>query len=153
MKRLIVGTIAFLCGSLDIALAQTFTPHAEIRRDTSLVDGWRFVKRDVAGAEQKNFDDQTWEIISIPHTWNAKDGQDGGNDYYRGPGWYRRKLSISSGDLKKRVFLRFEGAATVTQVYVNGKLAGEHRGNFAAFCFDITPLLHAGKDNIIAVRV
>src|SRR5262245_58475425 len=90
MKCLIVGTIAFLCGSLDIALAQTFTPHAEIRRDISLVAGWRFVKRDVAGAEQKNFDDQTWEIISIPHTWNARDGQDGGNDYYRGPGFYRR---------------------------------------------------------------
>src|SRR5262245_64982446 len=94
MKCLIVGTIAFLCGSLDIALAQTFTPHAEIRRDISLVDGWRFVKRDVAGAEQKNFDDQTWEIISIPHTWNARDGQDGGNDYYRGPGFYRRHFFI-----------------------------------------------------------
>jgi beta-galactosidase len=122
-------------------------------RDAKINDGWKFVRHDVAGASATKLDDSNWQNVSLRHTWNAKDGQDGGNDYYRGPGWYRRKLSVSSGDLKKRVFLRFEGAATVTQVFVNGKVAGEHGGNFAAFCFEITPLLHAGKDNVIAVRV
>src|SRR6516225_8589173 len=66
-------------------LAQTFTPPADIRHDTSLVDGWRFIKSNVTGAEQESFDDQSWAVVSIPHTWNALDGQDGGNDYYRGP--------------------------------------------------------------------
>ena len=123
------------------------------QRDTKINDGWRFVRSDVKGASDANFIDAAWTPVTLPHTWNARDGQDGGNDYYRGPGWYRRTLAVSSGDLKKRIFLRFDGAATVTQVFINGKPAGEHRGNFAAFCFEITPLLHAGKDNVIAVRV
>src|SRR5262245_19143735 len=50
-------------------LAQTFTPPGEIRHDTSLVEGWRFIKDDVPCAEQENFDDQSWAVISIPHTW------------------------------------------------------------------------------------
>src|SRR5262249_12822269 len=153
MKRLIVGTIAFLCGSLDIALAQTFTPHAEIRRDTSLVDGWRFVKRDVAGAEQKNFDDQTWEIISIPHTWNALDGQDGGNDYYRGPGFYRRHFSIDASEAGRQLFIHFDGVNTVTDVWVNGVYLGQHRGGFGMFRFEMTSAARVGGDNVLAVRV
>jgi len=153
MKRLIVGTIAFLCGSLDIALAQTFTPHAEIRRDTSLVDGWRFVKRDVAGAEQKNFDDQTWEIISIPHTWNARDGQDGGNDYYRGPGFYRRHFFIDASEAGRQIFIHFNGVNTVTEVWVNGVYLGQHRGGFGMFRFEMTSVVRIGGDNILAVRV
>src|SRR5262245_18437731 len=136
MKRLIVGTIAFLCGSLDIALAQTFTPHAEIRRDTSLVDGWRFVKRDVAGAEQKNFDDQTWEIISIPHTWNARDGQD-----------------VDASEAGRQIFIHFNGVNTVADVWVNGVYLGQHRGGFGMFRFEMTSVVRVGGDNVLAVRV
>ena len=32
--------------------------------------------------------DETWETVDLPHSWNAVDGQDGGNDYYRGTAWY-----------------------------------------------------------------
>src|SRR5262249_21757825 len=77
------GTSQSLSPGGRVNLAQTFTPPAEIRHDTSLVDGWRFIKSDVTGADQESFDDQSWAVISIPHTWNALDGQDGGNDYYR----------------------------------------------------------------------
>jgi len=153
MKRLVVGTIAFLCASLDIALAQTFTPHAEIRRDTSLVDGWRFVKRDVTGAEQENFDDQTWDIISIPHTWNARDGQDGDNDYYRGPGFYRRHFFIDASEAGRQIFIHFNGVNTVTEVWVNGVYLGQHRGGFGMFRFEMTSVVRVGGDNILAVRV
>ena len=115
--------------------------------------GWKFARQDVMGAQSPGFDDSHWATVKLPHTWNALDGQDGGNDYYRGPGWYRLKLPIRSSDKHRNFFLRFEGAATVTDVYVNGEHAGQHRGNFAAFCFDITPLVRPGKDNVIAVRV
>ena len=53
----------------------------------------------------------------------------------------------------KSLFLKFDGAATVAEVFVNGQPAGTHRGNFAAFCFDVTSLLRVGQDNVIAVRV
>ena len=122
------------------------------RTDRTIDDGWRFVRQDVPRAQTLSFDDSKWQKISLPHTWNALDGQDGGNNYYRGPGWYRRRVSISTGDLRKSIFLHFDGSSLVTDVYVNGLSAGQHRGGFGAFCFEITNLLHSGN-NILAVRV
>jgi beta-galactosidase len=153
MNRLIVGTIAFLCASLDIALAQTFTPPAEIRHDTPLVNGWRFVKRDVTGAEQETFDDQSWDAISIPHTWNARDGQDGGNDYYRGPGFYRSHFFVDASEAGRQIFIHFNGVNTVTDVWVNGVYLGQHRGGFGMFRFEMTSVVRVGGDNVLAVRV
>jgi beta-galactosidase len=153
MNRVIVGTILFLCASLGMAPAQTFTPPAEIRRDTSLVDGWRFVRHDVTGAEQGTFDDQSWDIISIPHTWNAHDGQDGGNDYYRGPGFYRRHFFIDASEAGRQIFVHFNGVNTVTDVWVNGVYLGQHRSGFGMFRFEMTSVVRIGGDNVLAVRV
>lgn len=117
--------------------------------DRLIDQNWRFVRMDMPGAEAPSFNDSHWQKLNLPHTWNNYDGQDGGNNYYRGPGWYRTHLSIPGG---KNYFLRFDAASTVADVYVNGTFIGEHRGNFAAFCFDITRAVHPG-DNVIAVRV
>jgi len=122
------------------------------RKDNLIDDKWRFVKSDVAAAQVPGFDDGGWETVDLPHTWNARDGQDGTAQYYRGPGWYRRHLAVAAADIGRRMFLKFDAASLVAQVYVNGQLAGTHRGGFAAFCFDVTGLVHAG-DNVIAVRV
>jgi beta-galactosidase len=106
-------------------MAQTFTPPAEIRHDTSLVDSWRFIKNDVTGAEQENFNDESWTVISIPHTWNAQDGQDGGNDYLRGIGFYRRHFSIDASEAGRQLFIHFDGVNTVTAspIRICGKAA------------------------------
>ena len=153
MNRVIITTVAFLCASLDMALAQSFTPPAEIRRDTPLVDGWRFIKSDVTGAEQESFDDQSWDVISIPHTWNARDGQDGGSDYYRGPGFYRRHFSINTSEAGRQLFIHFNGVNTVADVWVNGVYLGQHRGGFGMFRFEMTSAVRVGGDNVLAVRV
>jgi beta-galactosidase len=134
---------------------------AEPRSDTLLDTGWHFLRADVEGAAQPVFDDSNWQTVTVPHTWNAQDGQDG-SDYYRGPGWYRHTFGVPATAEGRRVFLRFEGASTVTEVYVNGQLAGEHRGGFGAFCLEITHLLKFGPANeaakpsplnVLAVRV
>jgi len=146
------------CGSSNpfspgvVKLPQTFTPPAEIRHDTSLVDGWRFIKSDVPGAEQENFDDQSWDAISIPHTWNAQDGQVFG-DYYRGPGFYRRHFFIDASEAGRHLWIHFSGANTVTDVWVNGVYLGQHRGGYAMFRFDMTSAARVGGDNVLAVRV
>src|SRR5262245_7333458 len=136
-----------------VNLAQIFTPPSEVRRDTSLVDGWRFIKANVPGAEQENFDDQSWSVVSIPHTWNAQDGQDGGDDYYRGPGFYRRHFSIEASEAGRQLFIHFNGANTVTDVWVNGVPLGQHRGGFGMFRFEMTSAARVGADNVLAVRV
>jgi beta-galactosidase len=122
------------------------------RSDVLLDADWRFLRADVPDASQTVFDDSNWKTVSLPHTWNARDGQDG-SDYYRGPAWYRRTLEIPGKAAGRRAFLRFEGAGTVTNVYVNGRFVGEHLGGFGASCCEITPFVEFGASNVIAVRV
>ena len=126
---------------------------ASPRLDIGIGGEWKFVRQDVAGAAAVDFDDSAWQLVNLPHTWNNMDAQDGGNDYYRGVGWYRRHLVVDAQHAGKSLFLKFDGAATAAEVFVNGDLVGAHKGNFAAFCFDATPVLQVGKDNVIAVKV
>jgi beta-galactosidase len=114
--------------------------------------GWKFLRADVPGAQAVQFDDSDWTPVTLPHTWNAQDGLIPGNRYYRGPGWYRLHLNLPAVDPDRQFYLRFDAASLAARVYVNARFAGEHRGGFSAFCFNITPLLQAG-DNLITVRV
>jgi beta-galactosidase len=115
--------------------------------------GWRFIRQDVAGAQTNGFDDSSWTVLNLPHTWNNLDGQDGGNNYYRGIGWYRLHYAVNTNAAGQRLFLKFDGANIVSDVYVNGNFIGEHQGGFAAFVFDVTPYINFGADNVIAVKV
>jgi beta-galactosidase len=114
---------------------------------------WRFLRSDAAAASEASFDDADWTSISLPHTYNALDGQDGGNDYYRGIVWYRKHHVLAPDAAGKRIFLEFDGANTVCDLFVNGIPVGQHRGGFARFRFDVTRAMVAGSDNVIAVRV
>lgn len=132
----------------------------------SFNDGWSFLKLTQADGlsglaiENLDFDDSAWKSINLPHTWNAIDGADGwsgvdegGEHYYRGLGGYRKKFTISESIDGKRVYIEFEGANTVTEVFINGVFAGRHEGGYAAFRFDITELLKRDSENVIAVKV
>ena len=91
--------------------------------------------------------------VDLPHTWNAQDALSGKPDYKRGIGNYDIKLFIRSEWKGKRLFLRFEGANCVSNVFINGKQIGEHRGGYGAFIFEITDKVNYGKNNTVLVRV
>lgn len=91
--------------------------------------------------------------VDLPHTWNAQDALSGKPDYKRGIGNYDKKLFIRSEWKGKRLFLRFEGANCVSNVFINGKQIGEHRGGYGAFIFEITDKVNYGKDNTVLIRV
>jgi len=91
--------------------------------------------------------------VDLPHTWNAQDALSGKIDYKRGIGNYTKNIFIRPEWKEKRLFLRFEGANSVSNVFVNGKQIGEHRGGYGAFIFEITDKVNYGKDNSILVRV
>jgi beta-galactosidase len=138
--------LLFLCASAASILS------AAPREDTILDSGWRFQQGDTADAQQPSFDDSAWQSLALPHNWGWQEAMNG-QDYYRGPGWYRRDLNIGPPQSGRRYFLRFEAASTVADVYLNGKSLGQHRGGFGAFCFDITSQLSATGTNLLAVRV
>jgi beta-galactosidase len=123
------------------------------RTSASLSGTWKFVRSDVSGANATSFDDASWTNVTVPHTWNAMDGQDGGNNYYRGVGWYRRHVMLPADAQGKDVYLQFDGSNIVTDVWVNGTAVGQHRGGFGRFRFDVTRLVVPGNDNVIAVKV
>ena len=93
--------------------------------------GWKFLAGDAAGAKEAGFDDRAWQAVDLPHTWNAFDGQDGGDDYRRGAGWYRRHLPLDGAFAGRRLYLQFDGASLMADVYVNGVRLGRHSGGFA----------------------
>ena len=155
---LLAGAIAAACrgstaphGASDAHPDGSYQPPAAGRVDTKLDDAWRFLRANAMGAEAPGFDDSAapWTDVTLPHTWNALDGEDGGSNYYRGVGWYRRHLTAPAG---RQAFLQFDGSNIVTDVYLNGTHLGQHRGGFAAFRYDITAALVTG-DNLLAVKV
>ncbi len=103
------------------------------------------MRSDVSGAQAKTFNDASWSTVSLPHTWNALDAQDGGDNYYQGTGWYRKHFTIPSNLAGKDLMLKFDGAMLETSVYVNGTLVGGHKGGYSAFTFDITPFVTVGS--------
>src|SRR4051812_24839597 len=114
---------------------------------------WRFKKGDFDNAEKSSFSDSSWQTVVLPHTWNAADGSNGDDNYYRGVGWYRRTINVPATLAGDQFFLEFEGASTAAEVFVNGHELGSHEGAFATFRFNATQYLVPGQDNVIAVRV
>ncbi len=137
-------------------MRKTFIPEADpvSRTVIAIMKSWQFFKGVASQAETPDFDDSVWETVSLPHTWNAEDGEDGGSDYYRGTGWYRKKCFISEAEAgNKRIYIEFQGVNARMEFYINGISVGTHKGGYTAFRFDITDHIQIGKENLLAVCV
>ena len=93
---------------------------------------------------------EAYEAVALPHTWNALDGQDGGNDYWRGIGTY--EITLPNPTPGKRQYIELQGANHVATVYCNGRKLGTHEGGFSTFRYDMTKAMKA-RDNILTVVV
>ena len=120
------------------------------RSTETLNSGWRFNKGDAFGAERIGYDDSAWKSVNLPHTWNTDAYTI--KDYYRGIGWYRKKVFVPNDKTEKQLFLKFEGVNAAAEVYINGKSAGKHFGGYTAFTIDATAFLKIGDSNIISVK-
>ncbi|WP_343571179.1 glycoside hydrolase family 2 TIM barrel-domain containing protein [Sphingobacterium sp.] len=126
-----------------------------------------------------------WQLVNLPHTWNANDmqtkeiksGSLGKNErFYTGDAYYRKSFVPETAWKGKRIFIRFEGVNTNTEVYVNNQplptkegkndvtydntkrngnynFVGRHQGGYSAFVFELTNMLQFGKENEILVKV
>ena len=117
------------------------------------------------GYESPGFNDSRWPVISIPHTWNSYEttkeprpftrspAEIGESFWWTGWGWYRKHFSIRRDLSNLNVFIEFEGVQKYCKVWVNGKYAGDHKGGYGSFDFDISGLINPVADNILAVAV
>ncbi len=92
-----------------------------------------------------------WEIVNLPHTWNACDGHDGGNDYHRGTCHYVK--SFLRGDLPEgqQFYLQLDGANSSADVYLNGKHLAHHDGGYSTWRVNLTDAL--ADENLLVVAV
>ena len=92
-------------------------------------------------------------FVNLPHTWNAIDGQDGGNDYYRGLCWYVKTLPREDIPQGERLFLEIGGANSSADLYVNGTHIARHDGGYSTWRADVTDAIGKSGDALIAIGV
>ena len=134
MKRYIIALLIMV--SATAAAARTVY---------SLNDNWQFFYKLETSSDYARH-------ISLPHTWNL-DALAGAGHYLQTTANYSRDIYVPSEWSGKRLFLKFYGVQSIADVFVNGHHAGEHRGGWTAFTFEITPFIQYGQNNSLVVVV
>ena len=112
-----------------------------MREITKIMKGWEFTGPD-----------GTTTTVDLPHTWNARDGQDGGNDYWRGTCIYRTRFAAPQfNTASQQVWIQFDGVNASAHVVLNGSPVCNHDGGYSTFRANITELLR--DENELTVEV
>lgn len=123
------------------------------RKVYSMNLAWRFIKGDVEGTPYVvDFDDSSWEVVSIPHGLEYLPVEASGCVNYQGVVWYRKRFIPESCLKGKQLFIHFEAIMGKSEVYVNGKLLKKQYGGYLPVILDVTEELEWGKENVIAVK-
>ncbi len=134
------------------ALSLFILSPAHAQHETQTInDSWKFLKGECTSAADSAFNDSQWADIHLPHTWNTDAYTE--KDYYRGTGWYRRRITLPKDWEGKQVFLKLDAASKAATLFINGKNIGEHAGGYTACTFNITPFLSFRSPNVLAIRV
>ena len=131
----------------------------QAEREINFNENWKFHLGDIAGASARQFNDQSWRTINLPHDWsiegrpeiNNPSGNDGGY-YPAGIGWYRKTFNFQQDNRLTETIIYFEGVYMNATVFVNGHELGTHPYGFTSFFYDITPYLRTGE-NTMAIKV
>ena len=94
---------------------------------------------------------ENWHWVNLPHTWNNIDGQDGGNDYYRGKCFYAKTLEKNELPKRERYYIEFNGANSSADLYLNGEHVAHHDGGYSAWRVDITDFVKGENLFVVAV--
>ena len=119
-----------------------------MRNILNINNGWVFVK-DMTEAPASI--PQNGEQIDLPHSWNGKDGQDGGADYFRGTCCYARTIKKEELPAGEKYFLQIHGAKSSADVYLNGKRLAHHDGGYSTWRVEITGCLR--NENCLVILV
>lgn len=128
-------------GTVILAIMMLASAGVQARQRYSLGDGWRFYFSDENSGDRAR-------TVALPHTWSLTPGT-----VIRSVGNYDRTLNIPAEWQGRRLFLRFGGAQSVADVFVNGAYAGGHSGAYTAFAMEITDKVRFGAENMIHVVV
>lgn len=112
---------------------------------------WAFSKEAKAVPQEMP---KNWVWVNLPHTWNAIDGMDGGNDYYRGTCYYANTVDkIEFLPEADQYYLEFEGANSSADIYVNGKKLAHHDGGYSTFRVNVTEEFKQAQEPFVVAAV
>ena len=121
---------------------------------------WKFSLGDDSLARLRDFNDNAWRNLDLPHDWSIegsvslKNPTGGAGGYFpAGIGWYRKTFKVAPEWKGKNVSVYFEGVYMNSEVFINGKSLGIRPYGYSSFRYDLSPYLDFNKDNVIAVRV
>ncbi len=95
--------------------------------------------------------DSKWNFVNLPHSWNAIDGQDGDNDYYRGTAYYAKTFNKMDLPQADQYYLELKGANSSADVYLNGKALAHHDGGYSTWRVNLTDALEMTNLLVVAV--
>ena len=156
MKK--IGLLLFFLFSLLSLTAQTsiaglFSLENSGRQIWNFNAGWRFFLGDVAGAEAKDFDDRSWEVISTPHSVQLMPAEASGCRNYQGIAWYRKRFRLPAECQGRDITIHFEAIMGRQTIYVNGQEVKEHEGGYLPFNLNLTQLgCRVGDDLVVAIK-
>ena len=119
-----------------------------MRHITNINRKWAFTKQTT---EIPASIDNKWDFVNLPHSWNAIDGQDGANDYFRGTAIYARELDKEDLPESEKYYIEIKGANSSADLYVNGQKLAHHDGGYSTWRCDITE--HVGVKTMIVLAV
>lgn len=142
---------------LGVGLAATAGSYAPF----SLDPGWKFIRQDVAGAQDTSFDDRAWSTVSTPHTYNDVDSYtslishaSGDTASHTGPAWYRKHFKIPAQYAANKVIVELERIKQGARFFINGTQVGICEDGITACGLDLTGKVNFGAtENVLAVRV
>ena len=120
---------------------------------------WKFIKGDVRNASLTNYNDESWSVVSLPHTFNDVDTFDddalstlrGEQNQWSGRTWYRKSFTLPVAAQGQKVYIEFEGVRQVAEVYLNGHWLGTCKNGFVPFGFELTPFAKFNATNVLSV--
>ena len=141
-------------GKILLVLAALLVSASALARDKyNFNSDWLLKVGDIPGAQAASYNDRSWQKVTLPHAFNEDEAfRVDIHDLTDTVMWYRKHFTLPKTARGKKVFIEFEGARQGVDVYVNGRLAGQHENGVMAFGLDLTPYVKAGG-NVIAVRV
>lgn len=128
-------------------------------RESNFNNGWKFYLGDNSSASGANFDDSSWDDVSLPHDFSigrefTASGEAESGFLPGGTGWYRKTFVLPESYAGKTLVINFDGVYSDAYVYVNGTQLGENHYGYTSFAFDISDYVtcDGSTDNVIAVK-
>ena len=112
--------------------------------------GWRFHLGDATGAETTDFDDQSWQVVTTPHTVQLMPAEASGCRNYQGIAWYRKHFRLPKECAGRDVTLHFEAIMGRQTLYVNGQKVKEHEGGYLPITISLPNSV--GDDLVVAIK-